>query len=314
MLGKFLVADAHCDTLLRDLEGFYWNAGVQVNFSKMRQGGVAVQFFAVFVDDPFLPDRAFYRALELITRLRRLEREGKGRLKVATAYDELKKVVKRGKVAAVLALEGGEPIGTSFVRLDFLIACGVRVFGLTWNRANAIAAGAGAGDGGGLTPFGRKLIPYLNRRGVLIDLAHIARKGFWQTLELSAAPVMVSHTCCYRINPHPRNLTDEQLKAVAQAGGLVGLTFVPEFAARDGKVSLETFLDHVVHAATVAGTESLGLGSDFDGMEGFIPGLMDASCFPGLAKALAKRGFSQQEIRGIMGFNLLKLLAKVWPA
>jgi len=153
----------------------------------------------------------------------------------------------------------------------------------------------------------------MNCLGMLVDLAHINRQGFFEALETSSAPVVVSHANAWAVCDHFRNLSDDQLRALSQAGGVIGMSCCPYFV--DSKnPTMDKLLDHFVHAAEVAGVDHLGIGSDFDGIEQVIEGLEDVTGLPRLIKGLAGRGFSREEIDKITHKNFIRVLEKVLPA
>ena len=187
---------------------------------------------------------------------------------------------------------------------------GVRLMGLTHNYNNEIADGVSeARTKGGLTEFGVKVVQEMNHLGMVVDIAHIAEAGFYEVLDVSKTPVVVSHANCRAIKDHPRNLNDNQLKALSEANGVICMSFAPMFVDEINP-TLERLLDHIDHAVDIAGVQSVGLGSDFDGIDRPLAGLEDVSHLPNLTLGLAKRGYSKFDIKKILGENLLKLFQK----
>ena len=209
-------------------------------------------------------------------------------------------------------MEGGEAVSSPEI-LRILFRLGVRALGLTWNQRNQLADGCGEEDtGGGLSKLGKTIIREMNELGMIIDLAHIASRGYWDTLQTSSQPVIVSHACCQTLHDHPRNLNDEQLKALAAAGGVVGITFVPEFLG-EGKGNMEGVIDHLVHVAQLVGPEFVGLGSDYDGNDTVPVGLEHPGKLAILPERLQARGFTPVEVKQIMGGNFLRVMKFVLP-
>lgn len=217
---------------------------------------------------------------------------------------------------------------------------------LSWIRS--CQPGAGAGVPAGLSAFGREIVAEMNRLGLLIDVSHAAPRALHDVLEASARPVIASHSGCAALHDHPRNLRDEDLRRLASAGGVLGIVFHPGFLdaaaraeearvratscyrqvraaspaaaflkrqrilrAKAAPLPLERLVDHVVHAAEVAGVAHVGLGSDFDGIERGPAGLEDARGYPALAEALARRGFAADEVEAVLGDNLRRVFALV---
>lgn len=309
---QIIVADCHCDTLLETMNKgrrlYSYSEEGHVDLPRLQQGGVNLQFFAAFIETAYKPFNALTRSLELIdTFYREIDMCG-GALVPGYNAKQIRKLLKEAKIAAVLGIEGGEALNGNLSVLHALYRLGVRFLGLTWNQRNQIADGAGEGQtGGGLTKFGREVVREMNTLGMIIDLAHISEAGFWDVLAHSRDPVMVSHANCYMLRNHPRNLKDDQITALAKSGGILGLSFYPEFTGDN----IDEFLDHLDYVAALAGTEVIALGSDFDGIEKTAEGLEDARCYPAITVKLFERGYTETEIKGIMGGNVLRLIEKV---
>ncbi|HHW09112.1 MAG TPA: membrane dipeptidase [Firmicutes bacterium] len=292
-------------------------SSLQLTMPKIKAGGIDVLYCAVDVTRawkshlPYLLDAFgyFYRELE--------EADGEGGdgeggdgaggLVPVTTAAGMQAAKDTGRVAAVLAVENADALEGSLYIPHLLYRLGVRVMGLTHNPRADAADGNGEPAGGGLTGFGRRLVQELNRLGMLIDVSHISRRGFWDVVEQSTAPVIASHSCCAALCPHSRNLDDDQLRALAQNGGVVGITFVPMFVD-DDKPTFSRLLDHFCHAVEIAGIDHVGLGSDFDGGGDL---LADAAAMPSITKGLFERGFSREEVAKILGGNHRRVFAQV---
>lgn len=213
-----------------------------------------------------------------------------------------------GKLAVILAIENSEVLEGSLYALRALRQIGVRSLGLTHHPRARAADGCEEGKyGGGLTRFGRQLVRLMNELGVVVDVSHISERGFWEVLEVVERPILASHSNCRALCDHPRNLTDEQLQALAENGGVVGITFVPSFVD-SAAPSLERLLDHLDHTIQVAGIDHVGLGSDFDG-GGTV--LADATCYPQITVGLRAHGYTPQQVHQVLGANHLRLLRAV---
>jgi membrane dipeptidase len=189
----------------------------------------------------------------------------------------------------------------------------VRYLGLLHFSANALgtpAAGRGANQRDPLTSFGRDVVREMNRVGMVIDLAHVNRPGFFDALSLTRDPVMVSHTGVTGVHEHWRNIDDEQLRAVAGNGGCVGIIFAERFLGGRG---IEAVCDHILHIIDVAGEDVPALGSDFDGFVVPPAGLEDISCMPNLTAALSRRGLGERALKKVLGENALRVLGAVPP-
>lgn len=311
---KLTVVDCHCDTVLQVAKGKaklgQYNETGHIDLYKLQEGGTRVQFFALFIETIFKPQRALSRTLQLIDTFDTEIESCSHVLSPGLNMKQIKRELKSGKIIAVMGIEGGEALNGDISALRIFYKLGVRFLGLTWNQRNDIADGVGEKiTGGGLTCFGRNVVQEMNRLGMIVDLAHVSEAGFWDVLEISKFPVMVSHANCHSLCQHPRNLNDDQIKALAETKGIFGLSFVPEFLGK-GKTGISDLLDHIDHVAGLAGTDVIALGSDFDGIEETPVGLNDCCCYPSITAGLLDRGYTEKEIKGIMGENVLRFMKK----
>jgi membrane dipeptidase len=301
-----------------------------------REGGLAGGLFAVFPcspfrgeDNPFAVDyfrpldkpSALADTLAMVRRLDAIERESAGALRVVRDDAALDACLGDGSLAAVLHVEGAEAIGEGLDELGTFYEAGLRSLGLTWSRPNAFGHGTtfdfpGSPDQGpGLSDAGRALVRACNELGVVVDLSHLNERGFWDIAELSQAPLVASHSNAHALCPSPRNLTDEQLRALGESGGVVGINFCVAFVREDGADDADTPLSaiaaHAAHVAEVAGPEAVALGSDFDGAT--MPHEVDnAAKLPALFDALRAFGFDASELELIAFGNWRRVLRATW--
>ena len=221
----------------------------------------------------------------------------------------------------MLHLEGAEPIGPGLDELEVLHAAGMRSLGLIWSRPNAFATGVPFGfpgspdQGPGLTDSGRALVRACGELGILVDVSHLNERGFWDVAELGDGPLVASHSGAHVLCASPRNLTDDQLRAIGERRGLVGINFHVGFLRADGAENadtpLVTIVEHALHVAQVAGPECVGLGSDFDGA--LMPAALgDVTGLPALLDALGAAGFTEAEVAGIAAGNWRRVLEAAW--
>lgn len=315
-MKDLLIVDAHCDTLLDLADGKRSFAGGcsggHLDLPRLMQGGVTLQFFAAFIGTEYKPERSLKRAMVVINTFHRLLEIYPELISVQSKKDllELKPGV---NIGALLSIEGGEALAGSLELLELYHRLGLRALTLTWNQRNEIADGVGEGpEAGGLSTFGREVVRKMNQMGILVDVSHLSDRGFWDVIDLSAHPVIASHSNCRSLCPHRRNLTDDQIKALAGAGGIVGVTFAGDFIDAD-QPTLSRLIDHIEHVINLVGIEHVGIGSDFDGVDVLPPELPDAAAYPNLVEALLARGLSESQVRAIMGGNLLRVLGEVLP-
>jgi membrane dipeptidase len=327
-----------------------------VDVPRMKAGGLSAAFFSIWVDARYGPGTAFRRALDLIGAVRALA-DSSPEVELATSADEVRSATARGHVAALMGVEGGHAIENSIEKLDSLFRLGVRYMTLTWNNGNDWAGSStDPNRQGGLTPLGRSVVRRMNELGMLVDVSHVSDRTFWDVIATSTRPVIASHSSCRALAHHPRNLTDDELRAIARNGGVVGINFYPVFLddhfrhqyeelrrrikpetdsiraryrGHPGESAFEVdkfvgeraesldvptidrLLDHIDHAVQVMGIDHVGLGSDFDGISVLPRPMKDVTSLPDVLRALRDRGYSDEDVRKILGENFLRLLTAV---
>lgn len=284
----------------------------QIDLPKIIKGGVDCLIFAVYVSPQNgYPQKRLLQYLDVLHE----EFERTEGIELARSYQDIKRIIDKGNVATLIALEGAHPLGGSLGVLREIKRLGVTVVTFThWGR-NILGEGSGADSGAHISSFGFDVIEEMNKQNMLIDVAHLNETGFYDVLENTKAPVLVSHANVKHFNDHHRNLSDDQLKILAQNGGVLGLSFVPEFISPGGfedpeSVTVEDLIDQIDYVVDLIGANHVGLGSDFDGGGGF-PGLDDISKMEKITDELVKRGYSEGQIEKIAGGNFLRVFRQV---
>ncbi len=320
----------------------------QLDLPKARAGGFAGGLFAMFVPsaerknskaeasnnsdagpdlaaDPSPPGIAVADAqrsvMTMASLLYRIERRSAGAVRICRSADDIEDSLAKGAIAAVLHIEGAEPIDENFEALDMLHAAGLRSLGPVWSRSNIFGHGvpfrcpSSPDTGPGLTDLGKALIGACNRLKILIDLSHLNERGFWDVAALSTAPLVATHSNAHAISPHSRNLTDKQLGAIRDSGGLVGVNFATSFLRPDGKRDKDTPLDlivaHIGHLIDQLGEDGVGFGSDFDGAQ-MPAALGNAAGLPKLVATLRAHQFGETLIEKLCFRNWLRVLQRTW--
>ena len=313
-----------------------------LDLPRAQEGGFAGGFFAMFTPSgkamgprareaaaayevPFPPTPGMARAQRftgaLAARLFRDERASDGRLKVVRDVTELGHCLEAGVLAVIFHVEGAELIDPQLDALEVLYQAGLRSLGLVWSRPNAFGHGvpfkfpSSPDIGPGLTEAGAALVRACNQLGVLIDLSHLNQKGFWDVARLSAAPLVATHSNVHALCPISRNLTDDQLRAIGESGGMVGVNFATSMLRSDGRPDADTPLEVVVrhfdHLIEKLGEDKVGFGSDFDGA--VVPNaIKDASGLPHLVEALRAAGYGEPLLRKLAFENWLRVLELTW--
>jgi membrane dipeptidase len=336
--------DSHIDTVQRILVmdedlGKRWDVG-HVDIPRLHAGGTHAPFFALWVPVYFPGAEAVRRTLDLRDAMQTLFDAHRDRIEMATTAADIERIVKARKIAAFLTVEGGHTIADDLRVLRMYYQLGIRSMTLTHSRNNSWAdSSTDKPVHNGLTDFGKEVVREMNRLGMVVDVSHVADKTFYDALEVTTKPVMLTHSSMRAISDVPRNVTDEMLWALAKNGGVVGITFgegfvnpkdvealraaieiettapvmagrtLDDYAAQDvrklfGKrvkvaATVEDVADHIDHAVKVAGIDHVGIGSDFDGVSGPPNGLDDVSKMPALIEVLLKRGYSDRNLKKI---------------
>lgn len=361
LAGSRPVFDAHADSLqlALDLGRDLGVAGPgHLDLVRGRAGGLGALVFVAWCDPKFIAageHGARERTRGLLREFHRLARRHPEQMSFAGNAVALDAAARRGALAGIPGIEGGHSIEESLDELEWFFARGVRVMTLVWNNhlrwIRSCQDGAGAEIPEGLSPFGLDVVRRMNELGMVVDLSHAGRRSFFDALDATTKPVIASHSGCMVVNAHPRNLDDEQLRALARNGGVVGIVFctpfldgaaraeeqrwreTPEYKALRGANDTELFLaqsefmqrsvtplpiervlDHLCHAVEIAGVEHVGIGSDYDGIQRTPQGLEDASTYLALAAGLARRGFAGADIEAVLGGNMRRVYAAVTAA
>ncbi|NLL61893.1 MAG: membrane dipeptidase [Candidatus Atribacteria bacterium] len=312
-----IVCDAHCDTVLalnrgdRKIEEL--SSQGHLDIPRLKKGMVDVQVFAVYIEQQYKPKRSLHRALQLIDCLLTELEKNYDSIEPAYVFGDIERITSQNKIAVILAIEGGEAIEGKLYNLRIFHRLGVRLITLTWNQRNDIADGSSHPNSKrGLTTFGRKVVKEMNRLGMLIDVSHLSESGFWDVIKTTSQPIIASHSNSYTLCPHRRNLKDEQVKAIAENGGMIGVTYVPDFlTAEKRKAAIDDVINHIDYLVKLAGIDFVGLGSDFDGCEELPVGLEGADKVYKIGEKLAQKGYTESDIDKIMGKNFLRLFQQV---
>ncbi|MEA1939493.1 MAG: dipeptidase [Candidatus Caldatribacteriota bacterium] len=314
---KAMVFDGHCDTILEIINHGRSlgkrNSKSHLDIPKLIEGGVNVQVFAIFIEDVYKPNGALKRTLQMFDSFYHELGKNQDKISLVTNYSQIEKANKAGKICAIISIEGGEALEGDLAVLRVLYRMGIRLITLTWNQRNQIADGVGeAQTNSGLTGFGLKVVKEMNKLGMLIDVSHLSEAGFWDVIKNSKTPIVASHSNCYALCSHPRNLKDTQIEALANKSGVIGVTFVPNFLTTEKrKTNVEDILDNIDYLVKIGGMDCVGLGSDFDGTKTLPENLSGADKIPNITSGLIKRGYKEREIKKILGENFLRVLKEV---
>jgi len=296
---------------------------------KMRAGRIDIRVVAIYTEPPMLPELALRRGLDLVASLYEDIAESPSAVLCKT-YGDIQRAKETGKVGFILGMEGAEPLGADIQLLRVFYELGLRVLGLTHALRTSLADGAffskrKSGQLGGLTDIGARFLEEAEKLGIVVDVSHLNDPSFWDVIQFAQAPVIASHSNCRALRDHLRNLTDDQIKAVADRGGVVGVNACSVFV---DPPEFPRLVDHIEHIVKVGGIEHAGLGPDFADylliymtevdkasmpLDGVMPvrGLPGDEAFWKFAEELEKRGYKKREIDLIMGENFARVFKSI---
>ena len=365
-----LVIDTHADTPQRFLDENFDigstdpNDHGNISLDKAKAGNLGAEFFSIWVDPGTVSKDDFaLHTLDLIDSVYEQAARHPDRMMMAFSVDDIERAHREHKLAALMGIEGGHSLENDIHVLRDYYRLGVRYMTLSWSNTNEFADSSGdindpkVAHHNGLTEGGKQIVHEMNRLGMLVDISHVADKTFWDAIAVTKAPVIASHSSARALTNHPRNMTDDMLRAVAKNGGVVQVNFYNAFIDetyrkadeaqakdRDAAVKaymeklksegktpsyldaerierewadkiprppLSSLIDHIDHIAKVAGVDHVGIGSDFDGVNGATPqGIDSAADLPKITQALLDRGYSADDIRKILGGNFLRVFTE----
>jgi membrane dipeptidase len=356
-----IVIDTHDDTTQRLLDPKFdlslRHSDGNIDIPRMKEGGLSAIFFSIWISSKIMGPEAVKKALDQIDAVRELVRKNPNDLLLATSAADIREAKKQHKIAVLMGVEGGHMMGNDLSVLRTFAALGVRYMTLTHMDNNEWAdSSTDKPAHNGLTDFGKDVIREMNRLGIIVDIAHVSDKTFYDALETSEAPVFSSHSSCRAICNAARNMTDDMIRDLAKHGGVIQINYHVGFLSQEfrdfekahpeaekgineevkkrcgdneacklttgdqvvrdfmqagklPKVDWTVIVDHIDHAVKIAGADHVGLGSDFDGA--VMPlGMQDVTHIPQITDALLKKGYSESDIRKILGENTLRVLSQ----
>lgn len=356
-----LVVDLHSDTVLRMVEeGFDFSTRDttgHLDIPRLQEGGIDLEVFACWLDTETRLEKCRSTVDELIDSLEAQISRNPDRIAICRSSREAEDIIESGRIAAFLAVENGVSIANDLDNLQHFYDRGIRYMTLTHTASNdwCISSADTTPAFNGLTDFGRDLVRRMNELGMIVDISHAHPTAVEEILKITSDPVIASHSCVYEICAHDRNLTDNQIKAVAANGGVIGINFYngylsqefkdiddaftkehqAEFDSIDAlykdhedrretplyrelskrlggiKIDVGSVIDHIDHIVKLVGPDHVGLGSDFDGVHRMPEGIDDCSLMPNITRGLVTRGYSDDDIKKILGGNFMRVFRQV---
>ncbi len=321
--------DLHCDTLYaawhKGADDIFRVDGAMADVSKNAQGGCRLQLYAIFMPSPaetkdpafrYPGDDAYIQTLRAI--FTHTVQNYHDVFAAAGNMRDVDRNAAEGKVSGMLSMEDGRAVQGRFDRIRSFYDMGIRVMGLTWNHANCFGYPNSPDREEmrrGLTDFGKEAISCMEETGMLIDVSHLSDGGFRDVARLSRKPFIASHSNCRTLNPHPRSMTDEMIRILADRGGVMGLNFYPGFLTQDleqRRSTVDALAVQLRYRINVGGLECAAIGTDFDGISGELE-IPSADRMPGFFEALEQRGFTSRELEYICRRNAERVFREVIP-
>ena len=315
--SQVLSLDSHCDTPMFFSQGVDFGSREKktlVDIHKMYEGQLDACIMVAYLKQEGLDVESSLRATadadRILTEIEAMA-EKVPMLKIARTPDDLYDAKRKGGKSIMLGIENGYAIGSDISNVERLRRRGVVYMTLCHNGDNLICDSAkGQNTHGGVSAFGESVIREMNRVGMMVDLSHASEKSFYDAIDISTQPIICSHSSAYALCAHPRNLTDDQMRRLAETGGVAQVTLYNGFLRTDGQASILDAMDHLCHMIDVMGIDHVGIGTDFDG-DGGVPGVASASELINITRRLLARRYSQEDIRKIWGGNLLRLMDQI---
>ncbi len=314
---RALVIDLHNDVLEKVVEtGYQLGPRHTVNHSdipRFRDGGVDVQLFSIWVSPTRYPTNPYQQALKFVAALDSQIVRNPNDLMQVRHVAEIEQAQGMEKIAGILAVEGGHAIENSLVKLRDLYAHGARYLTITWNNSTswAISAQDSRSATVGLSEFGRQVIQTMDSLGMVIDVSHTGIKTIDDILAVTRHPIIATHSGARALVNHYRNLYDDQIRQIANSGGVIGVPFYPYFLTGSSRATINDIVRHIDYMVKLVGVDYVAFGSDFDGIEVAPVDLREVSMLPLLTEALLQKGYSRAEVRKILGENFLRVFRQV---
>lgn len=294
------------------------------HLKKLKEGKISGSIFVIWIDPPFT-DEPYKRSMQIVDSIKKELEYCKDSVVLAKSYKDIDKALKENKFYVFIGMEGLSSIGENLDLIDYYYDFGARHASLTWNEENALATGVKGSPDRGLTELGKKVVRKINQKNMILDVSHLNEKSFWDVANETDKPIIASHSNCKALCDVPRNLTDDQLRKIAELNGLVGINSFNQFVHKDiDKQNIEMLVKHVAHMADVMGIDHVGIGMDYcdflddSSMNSFssqdtshTKGLEDASKTYNILSVMEKTGFSKDEIEKVAHKNFHRIIKDI---
>lgn len=313
---SIITIDSHCDTPMffpQEVDFGKRDDRILVDLHKMDEGHLAASMMVAYIPQTMTKGQK-EMADNIFDKIGEIVKEHKHAIGLAKSTVDLVANFGAGKKSIMLGIENGAALEGKIENLRHFADRGIVYMTLCHNGDNDICDSAkGEGTHNGISEFGKEVVKEMNRLGVMVDMSHASEKSFYDAIQLSEYPIICSHSSCRALCDHPRNLTDDQMRALAEKGGVMQVTLYNGFLRTDGKATIEDFMNHLEHAIEVMGIDHVGIGTDFDG-DGGVPGVANAAELSQVTRRLLDRGYSYDDIQKIWAMNIIRVMMEVQNA
>ena len=308
-----LIVDGHADTLSVALEQRKTlnNLDYSFNINDAFKKAPYIQTLAAFVHPKYLKKQSGFKiANDIIDKFYIEYKENRDKMILVKNGVDFNKVINEKKVGAILSIENGSAIDGNLNNVDYFFDKGIRIMSITWNDDNDLGCGALTQNDVGLTDLGKEYIKKLNQGNILVDVSHASEKSFYDVINISNKPIIATHSCVKKLCNHPRNLTDDQIKKIAESGGTIGVCFYNKFLSSNTNATIDDIANHIEYIVELVGINYVSLGTDFEGVEkselpNGISGVLDLDK---VFNNLRNRGFKEEDIEKVAGKNFARVL------
>ena len=317
-----IIVDTHCDTLMHFLPQPWGGRPARklgersdfghIDLPRMIDGGITCQTFAIYTGRRAFVPEASLLATQMVDKFY-TEIASNPEIIAVTTHDEIVEAKKKGKVCGLLSMEGAEPLMGELASLRVYYRLGLRMLSFAWNYRTPFADGLGAKRAESKLPeLGVQALEEMDKLGIIFDVSHLSDSVFWDVADVMKRPFIASHSNARAVCDHPRNCTDDMIRAIAEHGGVLGMNYAPAFVKKNGEgATIEDLVDHIDHIVKLVGPDHVGLGSDYDGIGNPPKGLESVDKTPNVTRVLVRRGYSDEDILKMLGGNHMRVFKEV---
>lgn len=308
-----MLIDLHCDTIqkAKDENLELTSENLTFNIKKTKKVLPYIQCLGTFVHPKYnIKNEGFNRAISIIDNFYNIYENYNEKIYIIKNKSDFKSKQLKYKTGVILTIENGSAISSDLKNIDIFYEKGIRMMSVVWNQDNELACGANTKNDTGLTTLGKQYIKQLEKKNIIVDVSHMSEKSFYDTLKIISNPIIASHSCCKSICNNQRNLSDDQIKKIAQTNGMIGICFYKKFLTNKEKSSSRDIVKHINHIRNLVGTQHIGFGSDFDGIDkqDEPEDIHGPDNITKIIDLLKQENYKEKEIANITSENFIRIL------